>query len=357
MPHPDHASWANPIEAQFGPLRTFIMANSNYPNHPALARDLHAYLRWRNANARHPDVLAAQRRERARIRSERQRRWGRPATQGSLTHHSRHPRWRRPGTCESMPTPSAAANRARPVVLVHGLWHQPGHFDEVARRLRHSGVEVSVPELHRGSLAADTAAVQQLVDTMSRPPIVLGHSYGGSVITGLTAFVHLVYVAAFVPTEHESAAALGGPHLIDTHRAPPRRRAHRTRPRRRDVHPLRRLHTRRRRPSRRPATPTSSGTRPRHSRAGGVGTVPSTYVVCTDDHAIDPAIQQRLATRCTTILSWATSHSPFCSRPELVVELLTDLVRRQPTDIYPHPAAKPHRSPAHQPGERSWSAH
>jgi hypothetical protein len=37
-----------------------------------------ACLRWRNANARHPDVLAAQRRERARVRSERRQRWGRP---------------------------------------------------------------------------------------------------------------------------------------------------------------------------------------------------------------------------------------------------------------------------------------
>ncbi|HYM53068.1 MAG TPA: IS630 family transposase [Candidatus Dormibacteraeota bacterium] len=75
---PTSASWADPIEAQFGPLRTFTMANSNYPNHIVLARDLQAYLRWRNANARHPDVLAAQRRERARIRSERHQRWGRP---------------------------------------------------------------------------------------------------------------------------------------------------------------------------------------------------------------------------------------------------------------------------------------
>ena len=50
----------------------------NHPNHTALTRRLQAYLRWRNANARHPDVLAAQRRERARVRSERQRRWGRP---------------------------------------------------------------------------------------------------------------------------------------------------------------------------------------------------------------------------------------------------------------------------------------
>jgi transposase len=75
---PTNASWANPIEAQFGPVRAFVMDDSNHHNHTVLARELHAYLRWRNANARHPDVLAAQRRERARIRSERRQRWGRP---------------------------------------------------------------------------------------------------------------------------------------------------------------------------------------------------------------------------------------------------------------------------------------
>ena len=59
------------------------MGDSDHGSHPALARRLHAYLRWRNANARHPDVLAARRRERARIRSERQQRWGRPRTQAA----------------------------------------------------------------------------------------------------------------------------------------------------------------------------------------------------------------------------------------------------------------------------------
>jgi transposase len=77
---PTSVSWANPIEAQFGPLRTFTMAGSDHPNHTVLVRKLQDYLAWRNANARHPDVLAAQRRERARIRSERQQRWGRPKT-------------------------------------------------------------------------------------------------------------------------------------------------------------------------------------------------------------------------------------------------------------------------------------
>jgi hypothetical protein len=63
---------------QFGPLRTFVMGGSDHPNHTVLARRLQYYLRWRNAHARHPGVLAAQRRERARIRSERQQRRDRP---------------------------------------------------------------------------------------------------------------------------------------------------------------------------------------------------------------------------------------------------------------------------------------
>ena len=65
-----YASWANPIEARFGPLRQFTIAYSPAVTTPDRLEALHAYLRWRNANIRHPDVPAAQRRERARIRSE-----------------------------------------------------------------------------------------------------------------------------------------------------------------------------------------------------------------------------------------------------------------------------------------------
>lgn len=55
--HPTYASWANPIEAHFGPLRQFTLADSHHPNHTVQARALHAYPRWRTKNARH--VLAA----------------------------------------------------------------------------------------------------------------------------------------------------------------------------------------------------------------------------------------------------------------------------------------------------------
>jgi transposase len=75
---PTYASWANPIEAHFGPLRQFALAASDRPDHAALARAIRSYLRWRNANPRDPELLEAERRQRARVRSEQQRRWGHP---------------------------------------------------------------------------------------------------------------------------------------------------------------------------------------------------------------------------------------------------------------------------------------
>ena len=44
-----------------------------------VTRRLHAYLRWRNANARDPEILALERKRRAQMRAEKQKRWGRPA--------------------------------------------------------------------------------------------------------------------------------------------------------------------------------------------------------------------------------------------------------------------------------------
>ncbi len=77
---PTYSSWANPIECHFGPLRDFVLNNSDHPNHRVLTGRLHAYLRWRNTHDADPTMRERLRRERARLRSERRRRWGRPAT-------------------------------------------------------------------------------------------------------------------------------------------------------------------------------------------------------------------------------------------------------------------------------------
>jgi pimeloyl-ACP methyl ester carboxylesterase len=223
------------------------------------------------------------------------------------------------------------------VVLVHGLYHRPEHFALVAARLRTAGAEVVVPELPRGSLTADTAAVQAVVDLLPEPPIMLGHSYGGSVITGVRGAGHLVYLAAFVPDVGESAAGLGGasPQLKDAIIPEPDGST--------SLHPDR-------------AADTLYGDCPESVAAWAVGLLraqasgcgrgiperqswkhaPSTYVVCAQDRAIDPGLQRKMASRCTDVREWQTGHSPFVGQPDLIIELLRELLAanapRQPDE-------------------------
>jgi pimeloyl-ACP methyl ester carboxylesterase len=223
------------------------------------------------------------------------------------------------------------------VVLVHGLYHRPEHFALVTERLRSAGIEVIVPTFHRGSLPADTVAVQAVIDSLPEPPIVLGHSYGGSVITGLRGVGHLVYLAAFVPDAGESAAGLGGasPQLQDAIKPEPDGST--------SLHPDR-------------AADTLYGDSPEPLAAWAVGLLraqapgcgrgiperhswkrtPSTYVVCAQDRAIDPALQRKMASRCTYVRDWRTGHSPFVGQPHLIVELLQELLAantpRQPDE-------------------------
>ncbi|MEH0516555.1 alpha/beta hydrolase [Streptomyces sp. B21-106] len=221
------------------------------------------------------------------------------------------------------------------VVLVHGLYHRPEHFALVAERMRAAGTEVLVPELHRGSLPADTAAVQAVVDSFQEPPAVLGHSYGGSVITGLRGAGHLVCLAAFVPDVGESAAGLGGASpVLQAAIGPEHDGWTGLRPDR--------------------AAGTLYGDCPEPLAAWAVGLLraqapgcgrgipehhgwkrtPSTYVVCAQDRAVDPVLQRQMASRCTDAREWQTGHSPFIGRPDLVVgllrELLTANAARQP---------------------------
>jgi pimeloyl-ACP methyl ester carboxylesterase len=222
------------------------------------------------------------------------------------------------------------------VVLVHGLYHAPQHFDFVARELRAAGVEVLVPELHRGSLQADTDVVQSLVDAAADPPLVLGHSYGGSVITGLAGAAHLVYMAAFVPAEGESAATLGGTTALlrsaivrcddGATRLDPVTAAtalYGDCPPARAEWAVALL---------RPQSPGCGRGVPRRH---GWRETPSTYVVCTEDQAIDPGLQREMARRCGAVRTWQTGHSPFLSRPDLVVSLVTELIRQPPVPQSP----------------------
>jgi pimeloyl-ACP methyl ester carboxylesterase len=110
---------------------------------------------------------------------------------------------------------TAVAADTKPVtniVLVHGAWVDGSGWKPVYDILTKDGFKVSVVQEPLTSLANDAAATKRILDLQDGPAILVGHSYGGSVIT--EAGVHpkvvgLVYVAAHAPEVGEDESALG----------------------------------------------------------------------------------------------------------------------------------------------------
>ncbi len=97
------------------------------------------------------------------------------------------------------------------VVLVHGGFVDGSGWKEVYRSLKQDGYSVAVVQNPTTSLADDVAATQLVLAEQDRPVILVGHSYGGVVITEAgndPKVVGLVYIAAFAPSEGESVDAL-----------------------------------------------------------------------------------------------------------------------------------------------------
>lgn len=106
---------------------------------------------------------------------------------------------------------AAAAARARNVVLVHGAWADGSCWIEVIPRLQAAGFRVTAVQNPLTSLAADAAATSRALDLQDGPTVLVGHSWGGAVITeaGLHPKVaSLVYVAARAPDAGEDFNAL-----------------------------------------------------------------------------------------------------------------------------------------------------
>ena len=109
---------------------------------------------------------------------------------------------------------SAAVARAEPVknvVLVHGAFADGSGWRDVAGILAKDGYAVSVVQEPLTSLADDVAATKRVLDLQQGPVLLVGHSYGGVVITeagNAPNVVGLVYIAAFIPDQGESALGL-----------------------------------------------------------------------------------------------------------------------------------------------------
>lgn len=103
------------------------------------------------------------------------------------------------------------ASAAVSVVLVHGGFVDGSGWDEVYRALKKEGYRVSVVQNPTTSLDADVAATRQVIAAQPGPVVLVGHSYGGVVITEAgndPKVAALVYIAAFAPDKGESVSTL-----------------------------------------------------------------------------------------------------------------------------------------------------
>src|SRR6478735_9197627 len=98
------------------------------------------------------------------------------------------------------------------IVLAHGAWADGSSWSAVIESLQDKGYEVTAPQFPLTSLADDVARARQVLARQTGPTILVGHSYGGQIITALgtdaPGVVGLVYIAAFALDEGESLGAL-----------------------------------------------------------------------------------------------------------------------------------------------------
>jgi pimeloyl-ACP methyl ester carboxylesterase len=98
------------------------------------------------------------------------------------------------------------------IVLVHGAWADGSCWSGVIERLQTQGFQVRAPQFPLSSLADDVARLREVLEFQDGPTIVVGHSYGGQIMTALgddaPNVVGLVYIAAFGLDEGESLGAL-----------------------------------------------------------------------------------------------------------------------------------------------------
>src|SRR5437879_12724311 len=103
-------------------------------------------------------------------------------------------------------------NMLHNIVLVHGAWADGSSWSAVIERLQADGYNVTAPQFPLTALAADVARLRQVLARQNGPTVVVGHSYGGQIMTALGTdapnVVGLVYIAAFGLDEGESLGAL-----------------------------------------------------------------------------------------------------------------------------------------------------
>ncbi|MFC1413153.1 alpha/beta fold hydrolase [Streptacidiphilus sp. N1-12] len=226
------------------------------------------------------------------------------------------------------------------VVLVHGAWADGSSWSGVVRDLQHDGYTVDVPPNPLRGAASDSAYLASYLATVPGPIVLVGHSYGGFVITnaatGNTNVKALVYVDAYIPAQGESLNSLSAQFpgsevvpdalnfvpsadgVVDVYIKPAQFREIM-------ANDLSAGQAAELAATERPLAASALG---EESGAPAWTSIPSWAVVGTADHAVPPAAQEFMAKRAgATITKLNASHLSLISHPNKVTAVIEEAAR------------------------------
>jgi pimeloyl-ACP methyl ester carboxylesterase len=218
------------------------------------------------------------------------------------------------------------------IVLVHGAFADASGFGGIIRELSTSGYRVLAPANPLRSLAGDAEAISAVVGAVEGPVVLVGHSYGGAVITQASAHagnvVGLVYLAGFsldagescagvqapfpasmlattvVPTSYDAPGAAGGPDLYISEDG-----FHETFCADSPADLARVMYATQR--------PLAAAAFSQNATAAGWKTIPSWYQISRQDNAIPPQAEEFMAKRMNSVTAEIDgSHTAFIAQPE-----------------------------------------
>lgn len=215
------------------------------------------------------------------------------------------------------------------VVLVHGAFADGSGWDKVIPLLQAKGLDVVSVQNPLSSLADDVAATRRVLDAQKGPVVLVGHSWGGVVISevGIHERVKsLVYVAAFAPSAGQSAAELGkgyptppGSDFI----VPDKEGFLTLSPEGMAKHFAQDLPAAETRLMAATQGPISAKSFEERVTAAAWRTKPSWYVLTQQDHMIDPGLQKDMAEKISAhIVKLPSSHVPQLSKPVQVANAI-----------------------------------
>ena len=220
------------------------------------------------------------------------------------------------------------------VVLVHGAWHGGWCWEHLTPQLDRAGLDHVAVDLPFTGHLDDVGCVRDELDRLDGPKVLVGHSYGGLVISGAADgrddISHLVYLCAFLFDEggtvgDELAGHIGAPLIEAMEWLPDGRSA--INPAKATAAFFAACPTELADAAIARLRPMDAATTAHPCLASPWRSVPSTYVVCEQDEAISPEAQHRMATRAGRVVSLDTDHSPFVSAVEQTAAVIVEAAR------------------------------